>query len=95
MCRVKTILSAIDYLQLSGIQVVAGNLQATYRIDQVDFLTPSAIVLGSEGKGVSPAILTKVNQQFIIPQIGTTNSFNVSVAAGIVLYEAIRQRLKV
>lgn len=93
ICRENSLSGAIDFLELSGIQVLATDLEASEPIHQVDFSLPTAIILGAEGEGVSPAILRKVKQKIIIPQVGTTNSFNVSVAAGIVLYEALRQRL--
>ena len=51
-----------------------------------------AFVLGAEGEGISPAIARMADETFIIPQKGTTDSFNVSVAAGMMLYEAMRQR---
>jgi len=58
----------------------------------VDLTGPVLLIAGSEGEGVSRALLTRVNQRFIIPQTGATNSFNVSVATGIMLYEVMRQR---
>ncbi len=93
ICRENSLSAAIDFLELSGIQVLATDLQASTPIQKIDFSLPTAIILGAEGEGISPAILRKVNQNIIIPQIGTTNSFNVSVAAGIVLYEVTRQRV--
>jgi 23S rRNA (guanosine2251-2'-O)-methyltransferase len=48
--------------------------------------------MGSEGQGVGRELLKRIENQFIIPQVGTTDSFNVSVATGIILYEVMRQR---
>lgn len=93
VCREKSLVTAVEFLQLSGIQVLASSLEAKHLIDKVDFTLPTAIVMGSEGDGVSNAILKRVSDHFIIPQKGSTNSFNVSVAAGIILYEATRQRI--
>lgn len=93
VCREGSIISAIEYLQQCGVHIVASDLQASKRIDEIDFTVPIAIVLGSEGEGVRPAVLEKANETFIIPQKGTTDSFNVSVAGGIMLYETTRQRL--
>ena len=59
---------------------------------ETGFTEPTAIVMGSEGKGVSRELLKRIENQFIIPQVGTTDSFNVSVATGIILYEVMRQR---
>ena len=92
VCRENSLLNAIDTLQMSGVQVIASDLQANEKIYDLDLKAPLAIVIGSEGKGVSPSVLEKVNQSFIIPQKGTTDSFNVSVATGIILYEVMRQR---
>lgn len=95
VCRETSIKAAIEWLQLSGIRVVATDLQAATPIQESNFVDPLAIVLGSEGDGVSAPILRAVDEKVIIPQVGTTNSFNVSVSAGILLYEVLRQRLAV
>ena len=93
VCRENSLISTMEFLQKSGIHIVASDLKGKKRVDQVDFTLPVAIVLGSEGEGVRSAVLEKANETFIIPQRGTTDSLNVSVAGGIILYEAIRQRL--
>jgi 23S rRNA (guanosine2251-2'-O)-methyltransferase len=93
VCRESSLVNTVEYLQNSGVQVVASDLTGRKKIFDLDFTLPTAIVLGSEGEGVSEGVLRKVNERFIIPQIGTTDSFNVSVAAGIMLYETMRQRL--
>jgi len=92
VCRESSLLSAIDTLRLGGIKIVASDLQAEKKISAVDFTAPMAVVMGAEGEGVHPSILRKVSETFIIPQRDTTNSFNVSVATGIILYETLRQR---
>jgi len=92
VCRENSLINAIDYLQLSGIQVIASDLQGKKMLPKMDLTVPIGLVIGSEQEGVSPAVLKKVNERFIIPQKGTTDSFNVSVATGIMLYEAVRQR---
>ena len=92
VCREGSLMNAIEYLQLSGVQVVASDLKGEKKLPEMDFSVPLAIVVGSEWEGVSPAVLKKVNERFLIPQVGTTDSFNVSVAAGIMLYEVVRQR---
>lgn len=92
VCREGSMIKAIEFLQLSGIQVLASHLKANKMIFNLDMKGPTALVLGSEDKGVSSAITEKANELFLIPQKGTTDSFNVSVAAGIMLYEVVRQR---
>ncbi len=92
ICRESSLTKAIDTLQLNGIHVLASNLGTDKKMYEIDFSVPTALVIGSEGNGVSSAILKKVNEHFIIPQKGSTDSFNVSVASGIMLYEVMRQR---
>lgn len=92
LCRETSIAASIDLLQLSGIKVIASDLKADKMIDKVEMIDPLAIVIGSEGDGVSSPILRKADDRFIIPQIGTIDSYNVSVATGIMLYEVMRQR---
>ena len=91
-CRENNLKNAVDFLQQSGIQVVASSLQATKKIHELDFTAPTAIIMGSEDEGVSSALLKKADHTFLIPMQGKTDSFNVSVAAGMILYEANRQR---
>lgn len=93
VCRETSIMAAVELLQLSGIQVFASDLQAEKAVFEMDFTQPMAIIIGSEGEGVQSALLRKADELFIIPQVGTTDSFNVSVATGIILYEAMRQRI--
>ena len=94
VCREKSLVTVIDYLQQSGIQVVASDLKATHSIYDLDLSAPIAFVLGAEGEGISPAVARQANQTFIIPQKGQTDSLNVSVAGGMMLYETMRQRSK-
>jgi 23S rRNA (guanosine2251-2'-O)-methyltransferase len=92
VCRVNSLVSTMERLQSSGVQALAGDLHAPKPIFDIDLTAPILMIAGSEGEGVSRALLSRVNQRFIIPQAGTTNSFNVSVAVGIMLYEVLRQR---
>ena len=92
ICRENSLINTIELLQMSGIHVVASDLKGDKILAKMDFNQPLALVIGSEWDGVSKAVLEKVNERFFIPQVGTTDSFNVSVAAGIMLYEAVRQR---
>ncbi|MEY3052465.1 MAG: hypothetical protein RLY31_2250 [Bacteroidota bacterium] len=93
VCRENSLVTAVSYMQASGIQVFASDLQAERHIFELDFTHPVALVLGSEDEGVHPSLLRQVDATFRIPQRGTTDSFNVSVAAGIMLYEVLRQRM--
>ncbi len=93
VCRVKSLVSTITYLQESGIQVYASDLSGEGFLHDLDLQSPMAFVLGSEGDGISRGFANAADQCFKIPQLGTLNSFNVSVAAGIMLYESMRQRI--
>lgn len=92
VCKEPSLTRTIEYLQQCGLQVIASDLRASKKIFELDFTVPLAIIVGSEDEGVNRAILKMANHTFIIPQKGETDSFNVSVATGIMLYEATRQR---
>ena len=92
VCREKSLIASVEYLQNADVQVFAGDLRSEQPIYEMDFTEPTAIVIGSEDEGVSKKVLKAVDGRFIIPQKGETDSFNVSVATGIMLYEAQRQR---
>ncbi len=92
VCRENSLVTAVEFLQNSGIAVYASDLKAARPIFDLDLTGPVAYVIGSEDSGVSPALLSRVNACFVIPQKGLTDSLNVSVASGIMLYEALRQR---
>jgi 23S rRNA (guanosine2251-2'-O)-methyltransferase len=92
VCRVNSLLKAIDTLHLNGIKVVASEMEATPKLYDCDLKEPVAVIMGSEDKGVYPALLKAADTLFRIPMAGNFESFNVSVAAGIILYEAMKQR---
>jgi 23S rRNA (guanosine2251-2'-O)-methyltransferase len=92
VCRETSMQAALDLLGKSGVNVYASSLQSKKMLYDMPLTEPCALLLGSEGEGVSPAVLRQADDTFIIPQTDVTNSFNVSVAAGIMLYEALRQR---
>lgn len=95
VCRASSLANALDYLIMNGVQIVAADLRGEDMLEDLDLTVPTAIVMGAEGEGVRPHILRKATKWFRIPMRGKTDSFNVSVATGIVLYETIRQRIKV
>jgi len=92
VCRVNSLVKAVDELHLNGIKVFASHLSASKNISYCDFKEPCAIVLGSEEKGIYPALSKAADEKFKIPMKGDFESLNVSVAAGIILYEVMRQR---
>lgn len=93
VCRVTSLLKAIDTLHLNGIQVFTSEMRAEQRVFELPLSTPCCIVMGSEDKGVQPYIRKAADAFFSIPMAGAFDSLNVSVAAGIILYEAMKQRL--
>ncbi len=90
--RSKNLNSSIDFLRNSGLQIVSATEKTEENYYSVDFTVPTAIIMGSEEDGVSPAYLKKSNHKVRIPLKGTTGSLNVSVAAGVLIYEAVKQR---
>jgi 23S rRNA (guanosine2251-2'-O)-methyltransferase len=92
VCRESSLSQAVDTLQAHGIRIAVADVHQGMRINEVDFTQPVAILLGAEDEGVHPELLKKADERFQIPQSGTIDSFNVSVAAGITLYEVFRQR---
>ncbi|ASZ13754.1 23S rRNA (guanosine(2251)-2'-O)-methyltransferase RlmB [Chitinophaga pendula] len=93
VCRVNSLLKAVDTLHLNGISVYASEMEAGQQVYECNWKEPAAIIMGSEDKGVYPALLKASDVQFAIPLQNNFESFNVSVAAGIILYEAMKQRL--
>lgn len=93
VCKVRFLDRTITYLKENGIKIVATDVSATHYLPDVDLTVPTAIIMGAEGKGVSPAFLKMADEKVKIPMVGGFNSFNVSVATGIMLYEVVRQRL--
>jgi 23S rRNA (guanosine2251-2'-O)-methyltransferase len=94
VCRVSSLLKAVDTLHLNGIAVFTSEMRAEKKIHELPLTTPCCVIMGAEGKGVQPYLAKAADYFFSIPMAGKFNSFNVSVAAGIVLYEAMKQRMQ-
>ena len=94
VCRVNSLMKAVDELHLNGIKVFASEMTAEKTIDNVVFSEPCAIVMGSEEKGIYPALMKICDEKIKIPMKGDFESLNVSVATGMILYEAMKQRLQ-
>ncbi|MBN1337876.1 MAG: 23S rRNA (guanosine(2251)-2'-O)-methyltransferase RlmB [Bacteroidales bacterium] len=86
--------STVKYLKDSGIQLIAATEKADKPYDLADYTLPTAIIMGSEEDGISPELLSLSDTQVKIPVEGKTLSLNVSVAAGILIFEARRQRMQ-
>ncbi|NLX66148.1 MAG: 23S rRNA (guanosine(2251)-2'-O)-methyltransferase RlmB [Bacteroidales bacterium] len=92
VCREKNLKEAILFLKNSGVKVVAATEKAASFYTRTDLSVPVAIVMGSEDMGVAPEHLRICDELVRIPQSGTIQSLNVSVAAGVLIYEVVRQR---
>jgi len=95
VCRVNSLMKAVDELHLNGIKVFASEMTATKNVYDCDFREPSAIIMGSEEKGIHPALMKICDEKFKIPMSGDFESLNVGVATGMILYEVMKQRNKI
>ena len=93
VCRVSNLKETIMFLKESGIRVIAASEKSDMAVYQTDFKQPIAVIMGSEEKGVSEAYLKLCDEVVKIPMFGETQSLNVSVATGIVLFEGVKQRV--
>lgn len=93
ICKEKNLAHAVDYLQQSGVAVFAATEKAQKLLYDVDFTEPCAIVMGNEEAGISKEVLHHSDEKIKLPIEGKTQSLNVSVACGAMLYEAMRQKL--
>lgn len=92
VCRVKSLPETLQYLKDSGLRIVAATEKADRLYTEAEMNVPLGIVMGAEDKGISPAVLQLCNEQLKIPLFGNIESLNVSVATGLMIYEAVRQR---
>jgi 23S rRNA (guanosine2251-2'-O)-methyltransferase len=92
VCREKSIVRAIEYLKESGLKVICAGEKSGTLASEAPLTGPTVLILGSEDKGISRELISLSDHQIKIPMTGTIGSLNVSVAAGILLYEMMRQR---
>ena len=92
ICRVNSLLKAVDELHLNGIKVLASEMTAAKNVFDCDLKEPVAIIMGSEEKGIYPALIKACDERFKIPITRDFESLNVSVATGMILYEVMKQR---
>ena len=93
ICKVDHIKDAVYHLQASGIKVIAATEKTQSLVYDVLLTEPVAIIMGSEDKGINPSVLKIVDAKAKVPILGKIDSLNVSVACGVFLYEALRQRM--
>lgn len=94
VCRERSVASAVRFLKDSGFNVVAVSEKANINYTVADYTAPTALVLGAEDTGISPEVMDLCDTQVSIPMFGHIASLNVSVAAGVLMYEVVRQRLQ-
>ncbi len=93
ICREDNLSAVIEYLQQSGLQICAATEKADHAYFNIDFKSPTAIVMGSEDTGISASIIKRADHLIKIPMQQNFDSLNVSVSAGILVFEASKQRL--
>lgn len=94
ICKVDHIKDAVFHMQASGIKVIAATEKTENTVYDISLKEPCAIIMGAEDVGISPSVLKAADEKAKLPLLGTIASLNVSVACGIFLYEAVRQRMK-
>jgi 23S rRNA (guanosine2251-2'-O)-methyltransferase len=92
VCRVESLSKTAKFLQESGLQLVACTEKADDYLYKPDYTAPTAIIMGSEEDGIANDLIRISNHLAKIPMFGEIESLNVSVSAGVILYEAVRQR---
>ncbi|WP_287829098.1 23S rRNA (guanosine(2251)-2'-O)-methyltransferase RlmB [Bacteroides sp.] len=92
VCREQSLNTTIKYLKDSGFRILAATEKGDYNYTQGDYTGPICLIMGSEDKGISAENLSLCDEWMTIPILGNIQSLNVSVAAGILIYEAVKQR---
>lgn len=93
VCREYNLAGAVRFLKDNGYQIVAVSEKANENYTQADFTTPVALVMGAEDVGISEEVMRLCDTKVSIPMFGHIGSLNVSVAAAVLMYEVVRQRL--
>lgn len=92
VCRERDIVTAVRLLRDSGVKVVGATEKGAVDYTDIDYTGPVAVVMGSEDTGISDDVLRLCDELAAIPMLGNIGSLNVSVAAGVLMYEVVRQR---
>jgi 23S rRNA (guanosine2251-2'-O)-methyltransferase len=92
ICREKSIVRSIEYLKESGLKIICADEKLGTPAPEADLSGPLVLIMGSEDKGISRELFALADQRIVIPMSGKIGSLNVSVAAGILTYEIVRQR---
>jgi len=92
VCKHYNLKEVIDFLKESGLQIIGCTEKTDNYIEDVDMKLPTCIIMGNEEEGISQEYLKRCTHKVKIPMTGTIESLNVSVSAGIIVYEVLRQR---
>jgi 23S rRNA (guanosine2251-2'-O)-methyltransferase len=92
VCRHRDLITVMRFLKESGLRLFAATEKASESLYATDMTGPAGMILGSEDRGISTPLLKLADNWIAIPMKGTISSLNVSVAAGVVLFEMLRQR---
>lgn len=93
LCRIPSVSQAIDVLRLNGIHVLGTQMRGSIPVYKADLIVPLCIVMGAEDTGISKDVIKRADVLIRIPMPKEFDSLNVSVAAGMILYEVMRQRI--
>jgi 23S rRNA (guanosine2251-2'-O)-methyltransferase len=92
ICKVTNIANTIEELKNEGVWTFGADMDGDHWCHS-DYKSPTAIIIGSEGNGISRLVKEKCDQIISMPMCGKINSLNASVAAGVLMYEVARQRI--
>lgn len=95
VCRVKNLQKTVKFLKDSGLYLAAATEKGKKNYFEADLTSPLAIVMGAEDRGIEPELLRITDEWVKIPQLGEIDSLNVSVAASVLLFDAVRQRISI
>jgi len=93
LCRIPSVQQAIDVIRLNGLQILGTQMKGSVPVHESDLTIPTVVVMGAEDTGISKDVIKKADQLIRIPMVTNFDSLNVSVATGMILYEALRQRI--
>lgn len=93
VCRESNAFQAVKLLKNMGFRIVAVTEKADLNYTAANYTDPVALVMGAEDTGISPEVMKLCDTRVAIPMFGSIGSLNVSVAAGVLIYEVVRQRL--
>ncbi len=93
VCRESNLTDTLKFLKASGLKIVAATEKGTKTYTEIDYKEPLAILMGAEDYGIAPENLRLCDEMVSIPIKGNIKSLNVSVAAGILMYEAVKHRI--